>query len=1512
MVHHSSIRYLCTAFVSILCGAFVSLAQPGANDPTFNPADIGFGNGDGIFPYDVYTIARQADGKLILCGEFTAYNGLEVPHLLRIEPDGSRDMSFDIGTGPNSYVNSVVVQPDGKILVGGTFDTFNGISAPRLVRLNMDGSVDGTFSASMPTPLPYIVALALQPDGKVIAGGGYTDVNEVSMPWIARFGSDGDMDPTFSASSTTPDGGLRALALRADGDVYVGGGFAEFNGTPRNGIVRLNGDGTTDMSFDPGSGANEGVHTILEQPDGQVLIGGTFTTFNGAPHRHLVRLSATGSVDPVFGIGSGFSDPPPGNGYSSVDALTLRANGKILVGGTFTDYNGTERGSLAQLGADGTLDPTFAVGQGFRDCGYVYSMLLLPNEQLMVGGCLTTYNAAGAGNIVRLNTDASLDLSFNPGTGSNAGVNGLAVQPDGKVLVGGDFTRMNGIGRGRIARLNTDGTLDAGFDPGTGFHTAIGGASVHIAVQSDGKVLVAGGFDGYDGTPIDKIVRLNTDGSIDPSFMGAPGGGFDAEEGGPLLIQADGKIIMGRKRLNSDGGLDASFAPPVSGWVIANALQPDGKIILAGGPEGGSAIFTRLLPDGSVDPTFDTGSGFTNNNWVHAIALQPDGRMVLAGDFSSYDGVSRNNIARVNADGSLDTSFQPGDGFDSEVRSLVLQPDGRIIVAGNFNTYNGSNCGKIVRLYPDGSIDPTFDTGTGFEQIVYALALQADGNVVAGGDFISYNGTGRNRIARLLGGGVDCLGVPNGPALPGTACDDGLATTGDDVYGSDCVCSGLLLDCAGVPGGSTGPGAPCDDGDAGTGNDVYDANCLCLGVLIDCEGVIGGPALPGSACDDGDPNTTDDQYDASCVCVGAPPTGDCEGVPGGTALPGTPCNDCDPTTFNDVYDLNCACNGVAIGGIAFQSAELDPSFDPGSGFNERATDMVLQPDGKVIVSGRFTAFDGATRNHIARLNINGTIDAAYATGTGFAGFSTNGLALQSDGKVIVSGDYTMYDGIARARIARLGTNGGLDATFAPGTGFGPGPTGALAVQADGKVLVGGAFDTFNGSTRYDLVRLNSSASLDPSFDIGSGFDFPSDLNGAPTDLVVQPDGRIIVVGGFLWYDGLSPFVGTICRGILRLDQLGGLDNSFEHGGDYNDPIDGFTGTPYAVALQPDGRIVVGGDFTSYEGVARNRIIRLNADGSVDPTFDPGTGFNDPVHALVIQSDGRILVGGDFTSFNGASRERIARLNADGSLDATFQPCGGFNDRVTDLVLQPDGRVLACGWFTAYAGVPRNRIARLFTGDATCIASQLTTTADPVVSCGAVELKFDGSSTIAATEVPGANRYQFRFTNIPGQPAYARHIAFPTRSFILSKWHTLPLKAGRTYNVVVRASFDNGATWCAWGPSCTVKMSWFPFAPIAQDRLMAGGGPVPEELVLYPVPNTGDAFFIHPGDAFDGSSAISIDVHDIGGRLMVSRTLAVSAGSDVRVDLNGALSDGLYIVAITAGDRRSEHRLLIAR
>ncbi|MBL0044402.1 MAG: T9SS type A sorting domain-containing protein [Flavobacteriales bacterium] len=295
-----------------------------------------------------------------------------------------------------------------------------------------------------------------------------------------------------------------------------------------------------------------------------------------------------------------------------------------------------------------------------------------------------------------------------------------------------------------------------------------------------------------------------------------------------------------------------------------------------------------------------------------------------------------------------------------------------------------------------------------------------------------------------------------------------------------------------------------------------------------------------------------------------------------------------------------------------------------------------------------------------------------------------------------------------------------------------------------------------------------------------------------------------------------------------------------------------------------------------------------------------------------QPDGKILVGGNFTAYQGVPRQRIARLNADGSLDNTFQPCDGFNGIVRDFALQPDGRLLVTGDFTSYGGVARNRIARLFTVDATCIASQLTT-ANPVVSCGAVNLKLNGTSIIAANEVPGANKYQFRFTNIAGQPAYSRNIAFPTRSFTLTKWFTLPLKAGRTYNVTVRASFDNGATWCDWGPSCTVKVSWTPLIPGAEPRDMETVNSLEPELHLYPNPNNGDQLRIHLNGTDPDITTVALDITDLFGKRVMTSTLAVQDGElNTVLSLRNDLADGLYIVTLTAGERVFNERLVITR
>ncbi|MBK7556406.1 MAG: T9SS type A sorting domain-containing protein [Flavobacteriales bacterium] len=628
--------------------------------------------------------------------------------------------------------------------------------------------------------------------------------------------------------------------------------------------------------------------------------------------------------------------------------------------------------------------------------------------------------------------------------------------------------------------------------------------------------------------------------------------------------------------------------------------------------------------------------------------------------------------------------------------------------------------------------------------------------------------------------------------------------------------------------------------------------------------------------------------------------------------------------------------GVIVHAIG-QSGSNDPTFSIGTGFNSAETyigvnDLALQPDGGVIVGGDFASFNGVTRNNIARLNPDGGLDTTFDPGSGFTGGGflswVSSLALQPDGRVIVGGDFTQVNGTPRNFIARLHPDGSLDTTFDPGSGFNM-VIMAMALQPDGKVIVGGDFTSYNGTSCSYLVRLNADASLDTTFNTGIGFPNQSVVY----TIAVQPNGKVLIGGAFTSYNGVP------VSHLMRLMPDGTFDPTFN--ASCNDQV-------WSLVPQPNGKLLVGGAFTMVNGTGRGRIARLNVNGGLDPTFLPGTGFNAGVYGVVfdmaLQQDGKIIASGRFYDYNGTSCHNIVRLLPNGIPDGSFATGAGFNDPlgqgVPALAIQPDGSVIVGGFFTLYDNDPSERIIRLlndcliggpcddgdslsvndmFTGECACVGtyscepSQLTTTADPVISCGATDLKFNGTSIIASTEVPGANKYQFLFTNVPGQPAYSRSIAKPSRSFILTKWYTLPLKAGRTYNVTVRASFDNGATWCAYGPSCTVKMSWFPLVPGQQPRSAEDTWADTPELLLYPNPTNGDNLRIGLSGVDPELTTVSLDITDLFGKRVMSSTLPINDGEvDAVLSLTGDLSSGLYIATITAGGATFNQRFVLDR
>jgi uncharacterized delta-60 repeat protein len=368
--------------------------------------------------------------------------------------------------------------------------------------------------------------------------------------------------------------------------------------------------------------------------------------------------------------------------------------------------------------------------------------------------------AAGAGTLIAASA-GSTDPSFAAvGTGLNGPVNALAVQPDGRILVGGEFTAYNDTSRPRIARLTSSGALDTSFNPGAGFDAAVNA----LALQADGDVLAVGAFSSAGGLARNLAARLDPDGSVDTAFFSGPLTSGVARAivrvptGGSIAAGSFSGLVMG---LKDDGtGATSGFAPSASlvggSDVRAVARMDDGRVVIGGAfvDVGGNTAYhgvARILADGSAeDPSFAT-SGTGLDGAVNAVAVQADGKVVIGGEFTAYNGTSRPRIARLNADGSLDTGFAPGAGFDAPVSTLALQPDGRIVAGGQFTSYNGTSRPRIARLDASGTLDASFAPGGGFDASVNALALQPDGGVVAGGAFTRFAGASAPRVTRLLG-----------------------------------------------------------------------------------------------------------------------------------------------------------------------------------------------------------------------------------------------------------------------------------------------------------------------------------------------------------------------------------------------------------------------------------------------------------------------------------------------------------------------------------------------------------------------------------------------------------------------------------------------------------------------------------------------------------------------------------------------------------------------------------------
>ena len=731
----------------------------GSLDTTFNgdgKVATDFGS---IYVYG-YSVAIQADGNILMAGQ--SYGDFAV---VRYNTDGSLDTTLDgdgkltTDFGGNEFGRTIVVQEDGKILVGG--DTTYGFGDYALARYNVDGSLDSTFSGDgkLTTDLGSMYdngfSVALQSDGKILLGGsGSTDFT------LARYNVDGSLDTSFENDGKVSvdfggDDYGRSLALDPDGKILLGGfstnGFA---------LARFNPNGSLDTSF----GA-------------AYSLGGTvaFATLGAA----VVLDSSVTIADAELDARNGGAGDYAGarvtlarhGGTSSDDAFDFSATGaaftvagnSLLAGdlafGTWSQNNGTLSIAFTSSGtvATNALVDNVLEHIGYRNMSFappasVQIDWTLTDSQVVAGEPLppladmprsvTGSTTVGITAISHSNTAPDFStlppgIVVTPVGASRDDARAIILQADGKLLAAG-YSDNGSNYDFALLRYNADGSLDTSFSGDGKCTTAIGSSNDYaysVTTQADGKILVAGKtYIGATGLVLNSVggssadwssalARYNADGSLDTTFSG------------------DGKLTT---TFGSNDTVGRSLA-----------VQADGKILLAGysGSTHSNFALLRYNADGSLDTGFDadggltTDIGYTSNDYGTAVAVQADGRIVVAGS-SNGDFA----VARYNGNGSLDTSFSDdgrlstafGAGND-EGQCLALQADGKILVAGSSN--NGSDGDfAVVRYNADGSLDAGFGgdgmvttaIGSAYDS-VNSIALQADGKVVVAGS--SWNGS---------------------------------------------------------------------------------------------------------------------------------------------------------------------------------------------------------------------------------------------------------------------------------------------------------------------------------------------------------------------------------------------------------------------------------------------------------------------------------------------------------------------------------------------------------------------------------------------------------------------------------------------------------------------------------------------------------------------------------------------------------------------------------------------------
>ncbi len=1387
------------------CGNIIRLNTNGSIDASFTLAAGAGANGP------IRSAVFTDVGEIYIAGDFTSYNGVARQHVALLLPNGALDSNFDPGTAINGNVYSMVSAPDTMI----DFNSVATNATIGYTNV-FDLRINNSFGISGTVVLNYNLGQSGQPDdlrvyngfppagpGGPITGtliydsGPVIGTNHVAIPFGLPF--NGTPTPFITIVVNEAGANLNANftysgkidALNSGGTIIIGGDFTSVGGLlGQDHIARLSGSGAVDVNFDPHSGINNRVRALAQQANGQILAGGDFNLVNGQTQNHFTRLNTDGSLDQNFFSGTGsdgsvshinYVSPATVNNQTFVNTnVTVQTisniSDTVYIGGPFTLYNGTHRLGFARLNMDGSLDTTFLdtaynqfAGLPRRFFGDRVNAVLASGLQsdgnIMIGG---SFNQVGGGQfdpLVRFD-------SFDPFQYTEPKQrDGVRNRSNVARLIGGATP-----GPGNIGFLNPSypATKSQSFIYTLLSRTngALGYASANFSVVP-GTAQAGLDFSYYASPPVYPIMweyigpsRMHSDGLWGTNTV------MNDVFGGQWSLGLNGMSSVIVNIFNdqlSSGTTHAQFQlanPPG-----ADQFYLGGQNIPLGVALGRSVTPLDIADDNKKSGTF----GFTapeyassSNAVISVVRTNGDfNSSPILVDYATSAGANTfPGIDYLDTSGTL--TFNNGDTLKTFTVQIVQSNYiGSVEKTVNLRLFNfppGSELGltnAILRI-----INPNFqgfltfsatnymtNLTAGAAQVVVSRAVggkgtldiqfsTADGSAIAGMDYsntvqtlhwdngdssdhivsvplINHGDVGPTKVFQVNLSNPSLNGIPTS-ALLGAITNATVTINNDNNFGVFQF---------------TAPKYVVNE----SSNGFATITVLRTGSAL-------GTATLNIATADGT---------ALANINYIPTNGTVSFAQGQTTVSFNVgvLNDGVTNTFPFFFNvvLSSPTAGALLGSITNAQVNIldAQSFNrpPGSqdvtfnqqGLNGDVLSLSLQADGNIVAGGNFTSVNGIPRNHFARFLGDGSLDPTFLSGLSGADGAVNVVLVQTDGSVLLGGTFGNVDSVVRNNISRVVPDGTLDTAFSPGAGadnsvFSLGETFIGGVR---KIYVGGAFTLFGGVTQPGIVRLNENGTVDAGF-VSSG------VNGIVYAIATYPTnsifaGKVVIAGSFTTVNGVSQ------ANIARLNADGSLDTNFVVNAD---------AIVRTLAIQTDGSVFAGGEFAHINGGVATRLAHINTDGSLDTAFStaaaPGIDFT--VTAIGLQSDNRIVVGGQFLTANGLIRNHIARLLPSGAPDLTINFGDGANGDVDAIAIQPDDQmILIGGGFTEYNDASAPYLTRLYGGSVTGSgAFEFTSSAYSVNENGlqaAITVRRAGGSS--GPNPDGSGNVSVQFSTLPG-------------------------------------------------------------------------------------------------------------------------------------------------------------------